>query len=75
LQEQTIGYKRRAAGKPSSPRIATLLMLLKKARGWEGVPQEGGRFELRVEFAAGGRQSSFCTAAEFEELKKLTGRG
>ena len=75
VQEKTIAYKRRAAGKPSSPRVGTLLTLLKKARAWEGVPQEGGRVELRIELAAGGRQISFCSAAEFEELRKLTGRG
>jgi hypothetical protein len=74
-QEKVIGYKRRSAGKPSSPRVSTLLQTLKKARTWEGVPQEGGRVELRLELAAGGRQTSFCSAAEFEELRKLTGRG
>jgi hypothetical protein len=73
-REQTIGYKQRAAGKPSSPRVATLLALLKKARSWEGVPAEAGRVQLKVELAAGGKQSSFCTEGEFEELKKLTGR-
>jgi hypothetical protein len=73
-REQSIGYKQRAAGKPSSPRVATLLALLKKARSWEGVPMEDGRVQLKVEIASGGKQSSFCTAAEFEELKKLTGR-
>jgi len=74
MREKTIGYKRRAAGKPSTPRVSTLLALLKKARTWEGHAHDGGRIELRVELAAGGRQSSFCSAAEFEELKKLTGR-
>lgn len=73
-REQVIGYKQRAAGKPSSPRVSTLLALLKKARSWEGVPADGGRVQLRVELAAGGKQSSFCSEAEFEELKKLTGR-
>jgi hypothetical protein len=71
--EKRFGYKRRAAGKPSTPRVSTLLALLKKARTWEGVPQDGGRVELRVVLAAGGKQSSFCSQAEFEELQKLTG--
>lgn len=74
LQSKYIGYKRQSVGKPSSPRVATLMALLKKARTWDGHPIEGGRVELKVELAAGGRQSSFCSAAEFEELKKLTGR-
>lgn len=74
LREQGIGYKRRAAGRPSSPRVATLLTLVKKARTWEGVPNAGERIELKVELAKGGKQSSFCSVAEYEELKKLTGR-
>jgi len=73
-QEKVIGYKRQPIGKPSTPRVATLLALVKKARTWEGVP-DGKRVELRVELAAGGRQTSFCTADEFEELSRLAGRG
>jgi hypothetical protein len=71
--EQTFGYKRRSGGRPSSERVSALLATLKKTRTWEGVALEGGRIELKMELAKGGKQSSFCTAAEFEELKKLTG--
>jgi hypothetical protein len=74
-QEQTFGYKRKSGGKPSSERVAKLLATLKKSRTWEGVPMEGGRVELKMELAKGGKQSSFCSAAEYEELQRLTGRG
>jgi hypothetical protein len=74
-RSKILGYKRVSAGKASSPRVATLLAILKKARTWEGVPTADGRVELRVGLAAGGKQTSFCTAAEFAELEALTGRG
>lgn len=74
LQSKTLGLKRRSAGRPSTPRVATLLQLVKKAKSWEGAPQPNARVELRVELAAGGRQLSYCTQAEFEELEKITGR-
>lgn len=74
LQTKTVGIKRRSGGRPSTPRVATLLTLLKKAKAYQGVPQEGGRVELRVELAAGGKQTSVCTQAEFEELERLMGK-
>lgn len=64
-------YGKRKAGKPSSPRLAALLASIHKARAHEGVPQPDGRVELRIELAAGGKQRSYCTAAEYEELQKL----
>jgi hypothetical protein len=73
IQTRTVGYKRRSAGRPSTPRVATLLSTLQKAQSFEGVPQPNGRIELRMELAAGGRQTSFCTAAEFEEVQRLLG--
>lgn len=72
-QTKTVGYKRRPAGRPSTPRVATLLATLKKGKSHEARPQDGGRVELRIALAAGGTQTSFCTAAEYEELQKLLG--
>jgi len=66
-------FKKRKAGKPSSPRVAALLTSLQKAKSHEGVPQPDGRVELRIELAAGGKQRSFCSAAEFDELQALIG--
>jgi hypothetical protein len=66
-----MGYKERPAGRPSTPRVGTLLTQLKKARSHEFVEQPNGRFELRFELAAGGKQISYCTAAERDELVKL----
>jgi hypothetical protein len=66
-------FKKRKAGKPSSPRVAALLASLQKAKSHEGVPQPDGRVELRIELAAGGKQRSFCSVAEYEELQALLG--
>lgn len=73
-QTKVVGLRRRAGGKASTPRVATLVKLLKKAKTYEANPQDGGRVELRVELAAGGRQTSYCTAAEFEEVERLSSR-
>lgn len=73
LRTRSIGLKRRSGGKASSPRVATLLKSLQKAKSHEGIPTADGRIELRIELAAGGRQTSFCTTAEYEELRKLLG--
>lgn len=70
-QTSVVGFKRRPGGKPSSPRVASLVALLKKAKMYESTVLEGGRVELRVELAKGGRQTSYCTVAEFEELERL----
>jgi hypothetical protein len=70
-QSATRGYKKRKAGKPSSPRVAALLASLQKAKHHEAVPQPEGRVELRIELAAGGKQKSYCSAAEYEELERL----
>jgi hypothetical protein len=71
MRRRDYGYKKRPAGRPSTPRVATLLAALKKSRRHEAVPQPDGRVELRLELAAGGRQTSFCSAAEYEELQRL----
>jgi hypothetical protein len=68
-----LGYRKRPAARPSTPRVATLLASLMKAKSHQGVPQAGGRVELRIELAAGGKQTSYCSAAEYEELQKLIG--
>src|SRR5690606_21338248 len=70
-QSVRVGYRKRPRGKPSSPRIASLLKILQKAKNHEPVVQPDGRVELRIELAAGGRQTSFCTAEEYEELERL----
>jgi hypothetical protein len=69
----SLGYKKRPAGRPSTPRVGTLLASLQKAKHHEAVPQPGGRVELRIELAAGGKQTSYCSAAEHEELERLLG--
>jgi len=66
-------FKKRKVGAASTPRVANLLDALQKARAHEAVVQADGRFELRIELAAGGKQRSFCSAAEYDELKKLLG--
>lgn len=71
MQTKRFGYKRRPAARPSTPRVATLLASLQKARSHEAVPQPDGRFELRIVLAAGGKQTSYCSAAELEELQRL----
>ena len=68
-----MGYRRKSKGRPSTPRVATLFTSLQKAKSHESVAQPDGRFELRITLAAGGRQSSFCSAAEHAELQKLLG--
>ena len=67
----SMGYRRKPMPRPSTPRVATLLASLQKAKSHEAQPQDGGRVELRIELAAGGRQTSFCSAAEHEELERL----
>lgn len=69
-----MGYKERPAPRPSTPRVATLLASLKKARSHEFKPQPDGRAELKIELATGGKQISYCSKAEHEELLKLLGR-
>jgi hypothetical protein len=75
LKTVELGYKKKPLGRPSTPRVATLLASLQKAKSHAGVPQKDGRIELRIELAAGGRQISFCTVAEHEELERLLGGG
>jgi hypothetical protein len=70
-----IGYKRRPAARPSTPRVATLLATLQKAKSHQGLPQPGERVELRIELAAGGKQTSYCSSAEYEELQRILGGG
>ena len=70
-----LGYRRRPAARPSTPRIAMLLATLRKAKAHQAVGQPGGRIELRIELAAGGKQTSSCSASEHEELERLLGRG
>jgi len=70
-RELTLGYRRKAKGRPSSPRVATLLASLQKAKSFEAVPQADGRVALQIELATGGKQTSFCSAAEHEELEGL----
>jgi hypothetical protein len=69
----TLGYRRRAMARPSTPRVATLLASVQKAKSWEAQVQPDGRVALRLELATGGKQTSFCSAAEHEELEKLVG--
>jgi hypothetical protein len=69
----SLGFKKRPAGRPSTPRVSTLLGYLQKSRHHEAHPQPDGRVELRIELAAGGKQTSFCTAKEHEELLRLLG--
>ena len=71
----SLGYRKRPAGRPSTPRVATLLQYLQKSKSHTALPQPDGRFELKIELAAGGKQTSFCSAVEHEELQRLIGRG
>jgi hypothetical protein len=66
-----IGYRKKARGRPSSPRVAQLLASLQKAKTFVGQTLPDGRVELKIELAAGGRQSSYCSAEEYEELQRL----
>ncbi len=75
FQTKKFGYKRAAAPRPSTPRVATLVATLKKAKSYEGVPQPGDRVELRIEMATGGKQTSYCSAAEYDELERIVGGG
>lgn len=68
-----MGYRRKPQPRPSTPRVGTLLASLQKAKSHEALPQPGGRVELRIELAAGGRQISYCSTAEHEELERLLG--
>jgi hypothetical protein len=68
-----MGYRARPAGRPSTPRVATLLGLLKLSKSHEAIPQPNNRVELKIELAAGGKQTSYCSTAEHEELQKLFG--
>ncbi|MGC4118894.1 MAG: hypothetical protein QM765_30880 [Myxococcales bacterium] len=67
----SLGYRRKAKGKPSTPRVATLLATLQKTASYDAVPQADGRVALQMVMATGGKQTSFCTAAELEELEQL----
>jgi|GEM_PF-2044276 len=69
-----MGYKRKPAARPSTPRVATLYASLQKAKSHESVPQAGGRVELKIELAAGGKQISYCSTADYEELERLLGK-
>ena len=73
LRSETRSFKKRKAGKPSTPRVAALLASLQKAKSHQMVPQADGRVELSIELAAGGKQKSYCSAAESEELNRLLG--
>src|SRR5436309_2093809 len=66
-------FKKRKTEKASTPRVAALLQSLQKSKSHEAVPQGEGRVELRIELAAGGKQRSFWSEAEYEELKRLIG--
>jgi len=69
-----MGYRSRPAGRASTPRVAQLLGLLKLSKSHTATAQPNGRYELCIELAAGGKQTSYCTAAEHEELTRLFGR-
>jgi len=66
-----LGYRKRAAARPSSPRLAKLLQSLQQAKRYAATVQPDGRVALRLELAKGGTQTSFCSAAEHAELEKL----
>jgi hypothetical protein len=70
-QTITLGFRRRAGARPSTPRVATLLGSVQKAKSFEATVQPDGRVALRLELATGGTQTSFCSAAEHEELQML----
>lgn len=67
----SLGYRRKAKARPSTPRVATLLASLQKAASFEAAPQADGRVALQMVLATGGKQTSFCTAAEYQELELL----
>lgn len=69
-----LGYKRKPKGRPSTARVAALLASLQKAASHEAVPHPGGRVELRITLAAGGKQTSFCSVSEHDELERLLGK-
>ncbi len=73
VRSERLALKKRKAGKPSSPRVAALLASLQKARSHYVTPQGEGRVELSIDLAAGGKQRSFCSTAEYEELQRLMG--
>ncbi len=68
-----LGYRRHAGARPSSPRVATLLATLQKAKSHQAVTLPDSRVELRICLSAGGTQTSYCSAAELEELERLLG--
>lgn len=68
----SLGYRRRQQkARPSTPRVATLLASLQKARSFDAEPQADGRVALKIELATGGRQMSFCSPDEQRELEQL----
>ncbi len=69
-----LGYRRRAPAKASTPRVATLLASLQKAKSFEAQLQADGRVALKMALAKGGTQTSFCTKDEHEELESLLSR-
>ncbi len=69
-----LGYKRKPTARPSTPRVATLIASLQKAKSHQAAPQAGGRIELSIDLAAGGKQISYCTEAEYQELERLLGK-
>jgi hypothetical protein len=75
LRTLALGYRRQAGARPSSPRIAALLATLKKAKSHVAATLPDSRVELRISLAAGGTQTSYCSAAELEELERLLGGG
>jgi hypothetical protein len=68
-----MGYRRHAQPRASTPRLAKILTTIKKAKSCETQPQPDGRFALVIELAAGGKQTSFCSKAEHDELEMLLG--
>ena len=73
VRSEKLALKKRKAGRPSTPRVAALLASLQKARSHSTTPQPEGRIELSIELAAGGKQRSYCSVAEYEELQRLLG--
>lgn len=73
-QTERHDFTRRKGGRASTPRVASLLSALQKAKKHEFVPQADGRVELRIELAQGGTQRSFCSSAEHDELQRLLNR-
>ena len=73
VPSQVIGFKKKPAGRPSTPRVSALLKALQQARNHHAEVQPDGRVQLKIELATGSKQMSFCTAAEHAELQKLMG--